>query len=147
MHYSFDGAGRLQLKLTEAHCRSPCLRSNTVWRFVSKVQWWKSHWGVTEVEIFKIHSSSQRSVAGLRRLLDLTVFKDLRPDSLVVGVLPDLLCELHTSKATLLSPAPPRVDLYHITQQKWCHTSLTVGLLITTWDRHWGRFDRPTSMC
>ena len=26
MHYSFDGAGRLQLKLTEAHCRSPCLR-------------------------------------------------------------------------------------------------------------------------
>ena len=46
------------------------------------------------MEIFKIHSSPQRSVAGLRRLLDLTVFKDLRPDSLVVGVLPDLLCEL-----------------------------------------------------
>ena len=66
------------------------------------------------MEIFKIHSSSQRSVAGLRSLFDLTVFKDLRPDSLVVGV----LCELHTSKATLLSPAPPRVDLYHITRQK-----------------------------
>ena len=47
---------------------------------------------------------------------DLTVFKDLRPDSLVVGVLLDLLCELHTSKETLLSPAPPRVDLYHITR-------------------------------
>ena len=58
------------------------------------------------MEIFKIHSSSR-----LRYLLDLIVFKDLRPDSLV-GVLPDLLCELHTSKATLLSPAPPRVDLY-----------------------------------
>ena len=67
------------------------------------------------MEIFKIHSSSQRSVAGLRSLLDLTVFKDLRPDSLVVGVLADLLCELHTSKVTLLSPAPPRVDLYHFT--------------------------------
>ena len=67
------------------------------------------------MEIFKIHSSSRRSVAGLRSLLDLTVFKDLRPDSLVVGVLLDLLCELHTSKATVLSPAPPRVDLYHIT--------------------------------
>ena len=61
------------------------------------------------MEIFKIHSSSQRSVAGLCSLLDLTVFKDLRPDSLVVGVLPDLLCELQTSKATLLSPAPPCV--------------------------------------
>ena len=70
------------------------------------------------MEIFKIHSSSQRSVARLHSLLDLTVFKDLRPNSLVVGVLPDLLCELHTSKATLLSPAPPRVDLYHITRQK-----------------------------
>ena len=105
MHYSFDGAGRLQLKLTEAHCRSPCLRSNTVWRFVSKVQWWMSHWGVTEVEIFKIHSSSQRSIAGLRSLLDLAFFKDLRPDSFVVGVLLDLLCELHTSKATLWSPS------------------------------------------
>ena len=70
------------------------------------------------MEIFTIHSSSQRSVAGLRSLLDLTVFKDLRPDSLVVGVLPDLLCELHTSKTTMLSSAPPRVDLYHITQQK-----------------------------
>ena len=70
------------------------------------------------MEIFKIHSSSQRSVAGLRSLLDLTVFKDLRPNSLVVGMLPDLLCELHISKATLLSPVPPRVDLYHITQQK-----------------------------
>ena len=70
------------------------------------------------MEIFKIHSSSQRSVAGLRSLLDLTVFKDLRPDSLVAGLLPDLLCELHTSKATLLSPAPPCVDIYHITQQK-----------------------------
>ena len=69
------------------------------------------------MEIFKIHSSSQRSVAGLRSLLDLTVFKDLRPDSLV-GVLPDLLCELHTSKATQLLPAPPCVDLYHITRQK-----------------------------
>ena len=34
---------------------------------------------MTEVEIFKIHSSSQRSVAGLRSVLDLTVFKDLRP--------------------------------------------------------------------
>ena len=72
---------------------------------------------MTEVEIFKIHSSSQRPVAGLRSLLDLTVFKDLRPDSLV-GVLLDLLCELHTSKATLLSPAPLRVDTYHITRQK-----------------------------
>ena len=72
---------------------------------------------MTEAEIFKIHSSPRRPVAGLRSLLDLTVFKDLRPDSLV-GVLPDLLCELHTSKATLLSPAPPRVDLYQITQQK-----------------------------
>ena len=70
------------------------------------------------MEIFKIHSSSQRSVAGLRSLLDLTVFKDLRPDSLVVGVLPDLLCELQTSKATLLLLAPPRVDLYHISRQK-----------------------------
>ena len=70
------------------------------------------------MEIFKVHSSSQRPVAGLRSLLDLPVFKDLRPDSLVVGVLPDLLCELHTSKATVLSPAPPRVDLYHITRQK-----------------------------
>ena len=70
------------------------------------------------MEIFKIHSSSQRSVAGLRSLLDLMVFKDLRSDSLVVGVLPDLLCELHISKATLVSPAPPCVDLYHITQQK-----------------------------
>ena len=72
------------------------------------------------MEIFKIHSSSQRSVAGLRSLLDLAgfFFKDLRPNSLVVGVLPDLLCELHASKATLLSPAPPCVDLYHVTQQK-----------------------------
>ena len=154
-HYSFDGAGRLQLKLTEAHCQSPCLRLNTVWRlrlntvwrFVSKVQWWKSHWGVTEVEIFKIHSSSQRSIAWLRSILDLMVFKDLRPDSLVAGVLPDLLCELHTSKATLLSPAHPHVDLYHVTRQKWCHTSLTVGLLITTWDRHRWHFHRPLSMC
>ena len=67
------------------------------------------------MEIFKIHSSSQRSVAGLRSLLDLTVFKDLRPSSLVVGVLPDLLCELHTSKATLVSPALLRVDLHYIT--------------------------------
>ena len=83
----------------------------------------------------------------LRSLLDLRVFKDLRPNSLVEGVLPDLLCELHTSKATLLSPAFPCVDLYHITRQKWCHTSLTVSLLITTWDRHRGRFNRPTSMC
>ena len=73
---------------------------------------------MTEVEIFKIHSSSQNPVVGLRSLLDLTVFKDLRPDSLVVGVLPDLLCELHTSKATLVSPALLRVDLYHITRQK-----------------------------
>ena len=79
-----------------------------------------------------IHCFSRRSGAGLRSLLDLTVFKDLRPDSLVVGVLPDLLCELHTSKAIVLSPAPPRVDLYHITREKRCHTSLTVGLLITT---------------
>ena len=74
------------------------------------------------MEVFKIHSSSRRSVAGLRSLFDLTVFKDLRPDSLVasfvVGVLPDLLCQLHTSKATLLSPAFLRVDLYHITRQK-----------------------------
>ena len=46
------------------------------------------------MEIFKIHSSSRRSVVELRSLLDLTVFKDLRPDSLVVGMLPDLLCEL-----------------------------------------------------
>ena len=69
------------------------------------------------MDIFKIHSSSQRSVAGLRSLLDLTDFKDLRPDSLVVGVLPDLLCELHTAKATMLSPASPRVDLYHITDR------------------------------
>ena len=45
------------------------------------------------------------------------------------------------------SLAPPRADLYHITQQKWCHTSLTVGLLITTWDKHRGRFDHPPSMC
>ena len=73
---------------------------------------------MTEVEIFKIHSSSQRSVAGLRSLLDLTVFKDLRPDSFVVGVLLDLLCERHTSKATLLLPAPPCIDLYHVTRQK-----------------------------
>ena len=70
------------------------------------------------MEIFKIHSSSQRSVAGgLRSSIDLTVFKDLIPNSLV-GVLLDLLCELHTSKTTVLLPAPPRVDLYHITRQK-----------------------------
>ena len=68
------------------------------------------------MKIFMIHSFSRRSVAGLRSLLDLTVFKDLRTDSLV-GVLRDLLCELHTSKAILLSPAPPCVDLYHVTRQ------------------------------
>ena len=30
---------------------------------------------MTEVDIFKIHSSSQRSVAGLCSLIDLTVLK------------------------------------------------------------------------
>ena len=70
------------------------------------------------MEIFKIHSSSQRSGTGLRSSLELTTFKDLRPNSLVVEVIPDLLCELHTSKVTVLSPAPPCVDLHHITRQK-----------------------------